>query len=270
MAAQPSSPAPDKPAPPKRRWFRLQFSLRALLLLMTLVCIVCGAWLNRAIRQRTAVRRFYELTAARDDSYPSGESAVTMTYRYRGKNEYYKPIVPKWQHPLRDALGEEAFGEVTGVQLMRTAVTDDDLRLLAAVPTIEYVNLNSTQVTDAGLVHLRACPKLNMLQCDATPITDAGIAELTRHQNLASLSLSGTKITDAGLEHLAKLPKLKELWLRNTAITDAGYKKLQAALPNCEIQADVPSYMQKHQQSFLAHGHAELVKQPKKQEIART
>lgn len=253
MSADQSSPAPDKPVLKKRRWFRLQFSLRAMLLLMTLVCIVCGAWLNRAIRQRTAVRRFYELTDARDRTN-SSDTPVTMTYRYKGKNEYYKPIIPKWQHPLRDALGEEAFGEVTGVQLMRTAVTDDELGLLAAVSTIEYVNLNSTQVTDAGLIHLRACPKLNMLQLDGVSVTDAGIAELTRHQNLTSLSLSGTKITDAGLEHLAKLPKLKELWLRNTAITDAGHKKLQAALPNCEIQADVPSYMQKHQHLFWHTG----------------
>jgi hypothetical protein len=177
-----------------------------------------------------------------------------MTYRYQGKNEYYKPIVPKWLHPLRDAIGEEAFGEVTGVQLMDTAVTDDDLRHLAAVPTIEYVNLARTRVTDAGLVHLRVCPRLNHLNLDGMAITDAGLAELTRYQDLESLSLSGTKITDAGLEHLAKLPKLKELWLRGTAITDAGYKKLQAALPECEIQADVPSYHQKYQQLYWHTG----------------
>jgi hypothetical protein len=224
-----------------------------MLLLMTLVCIVSGAWLNRAIRQRTAVRRFYELTASCTD-YAHSDSPVTMTYRYQGKNEYYKPIVPKWQHPLRDALGEEAFGEVTGVQLMDTAVVDDDLRHLAAVPTIEYINLRNTKITDAGLVHLRVCPKLKMLTFDGMPITDAGLAELSRHQDLESLSLSGTKITDAGLAHLAKLPKLKELWLRDTAITDAGYQKLQSALPNCQIQADVPSYMQKHQHLFWHTG----------------
>jgi hypothetical protein len=252
MAAKPSSPASNEPAPRKRRWFRLQFSLRALLLLMTLVCLICGAWLNRAIRQRTAVRRFYELTDARGET--QGESPVTMTYRYQGKNEYYKPIVPKWQHPLRDAIGEEAFGEVTGVQLMDTAVVDDDLRHLASVPTIEYINLRNTKITNAGLVHLRVCPKLKMLTFDGMPITDAGLAELSRHQDLESLSLSGTKITDAGLDHLAKLPKLKELWLRNTAITDAGYKQLQAALPNCQIQADVPSYLQQHQHLFWNAG----------------
>jgi len=36
--------------------------------------------------------------------------------------------------------------------------------------------------------------------------------------------------------------------LRNTSITDAGYRKLEAALPSCEIQADVPAYYQKQSQ----------------------
>jgi hypothetical protein len=49
------------------------------------------------------------------------------------------------------------------------------------------------------------------------------------------------------LIHLAKLPKLKELWLRNTNITDAGYRSLQDALPNCQIQADVPAASQRQQ-----------------------
>jgi hypothetical protein len=50
--------------------------------------------------------------------------------------------------------------------------------------------------------------------------------------------------------HLAKLTKLKELWLRNTAVTDAGYRRLQAALPECEIQADVPAYHQRFQHLY--------------------
>src|SRR5262249_41452661 len=62
---------------------------------------------------------------------------------------------------------------------------------------------------------------------------------------------SGTKITDEGLDHLAKLPQLKELWLRNTAVTDARYRRLQEALPECEIQADVPAVRAQHKISYL-------------------
>jgi hypothetical protein len=228
-------------SPPKRRSF--QFSLRTLLVLVTVGCLVGGWWINRAFQQRAAVRRFYELTADRPSQH--GDSLTTMGYRYQGKDQYYKPIIPKSLHWLGDMIGEECFGEVTGVQILDTPATNDDLKHLAVLPSVERIWLSRTKVDDDGMPLLKACPKLNFLGLDELPITDAGISHLTAFQNLESLSLSGTKITDAGLEYLAKLPRLKEVWLRNTAITDAGYQKLQAALPDCQIQADVPTYQQK-------------------------
>jgi hypothetical protein len=225
----------------KRPWF--QFSLRTLLIILTIGCIAGGWWINRAFQQRAAVRRFYELTANRQDQH--GESLTTMGYRYQGKDQYYKPIIPKSLHWLRDMIGEECFGEVTGVQLLDTPATNDDLRHLAVLPSVERIWLSRTKVNDDVMPLLKVCPKLKFLGLDDTPITDAGVSHLTAFPDLESLSLSGTKITDAGLAHLAQLPRLKELWLRNTAITDAGYQKLQAALPNCQIQADVPSYQRK-------------------------
>jgi hypothetical protein len=132
---------------------------------LTVACLFGGYWMNQVLRQRTAVLRFYELTANRAADH--GESLTTMGYRYQGKDQYYKPIVPKWLHPLRDLMGEEAFGEVTGVQLQFTPATNDDLRFLADVPTIERVGLDGTKVTEEGLVHLRACPRLRALALNA-------------------------------------------------------------------------------------------------------
>jgi hypothetical protein len=235
----------SKPVTTPARWsFRPRFSLRSLFIVITVGCLLGGYWMNRAIRQRTAVCRFYELTAERK-SGPLGD-LTTMGYRYRGKDEYYKPIIPKWQEPLRRLVGEEAFGEVTGVQLLDTPTTNDDLRYLADVSNVERVMLSRTKVTDDGIKFLLVCPRLRELQLDELPITNQGIAQISDLAELDSLSLSGTKITDAGLVHLEKLEKLKQLWLRNTAITDAGYRKLQAALPQCEIQADVPAYTEKY------------------------
>ena len=230
------------------RWLLPRYSLRALLVLISVACLVSGFWLNKAIRQRAAVRHFEALTANRPPSH--GEHLVTICYRYRGRDEYYKPIVPKWLHPLRDFMGEEAFGEVTGVQLLDTPATDEDLRYLAYVPTVERVWLSGTQVTDEGILRLHVCPGLKFLVLNDAAVTDVGLARLTVLTELESLSLNGTQITDAGLEHLAKLPKLTELWLRNTAITDEGYRKLEVALPECHIQADVPAYLQKHQPMY--------------------
>ena len=73
------------------------------------------------------------------------------------------------------------------------------------------VDFRRTKVTDDGLVHL------------------AGMTELRR------LYLKNTRITDSGLEHLKGLTKLNQLDLRSTKVTDVGVKKLQTALPNCDI-----------------------------------
>ena len=45
------------------------------------------------------------------------------------------------------------------------------------------------------------------------------------------------QVTDAGLglDHLKGLDPLQELRLRNTKVTDEGVKKLQQALPKCQI-----------------------------------
>ena len=57
---------------------------------------------------------------------------------------------------------------------------------------------------------------------------------------ITSLRLNSTQITDAGLAHLESFAKLKELRidvrLDDARITDEGVKKLQEALPNCEIK----------------------------------
>jgi hypothetical protein len=236
----PTEPTTAERPSPQRRRLRFRFSLRTLLIVMTVVCLVSGFWLNRAIRQRTAVRRFYELTANRLPI--DGDELVTMIYRHRGKDHYAKPIIAKWLRPLTDAIGEEAFGDVIGVQLLNSPATDEDLQLLVGVPNAERVWLSKTKVTDRGIEYLHACRKLKFLALEDTSVTDAGVAQLTDLAGLESLSLSGTKVTDASIPHFVKLKSLKELWLRNTAITNEGYLQLKAALPNCHIQADVPAY----------------------------
>ena len=103
------------------------------MIVMTVVCVVSGYWLNRAFRQRDAVRRFNQLAADR-----GGDTPVTMLYHHKG-DVHWAPIIPEWLHPVRDLVGSEAFGNPIGVQLVRTAATDDDLRYLKDVPKVEWV-----------------------------------------------------------------------------------------------------------------------------------
>jgi Leucine-rich repeat (LRR) protein len=66
-------------------------------------------------------------------------------------------------------------------------------------------------------------------------VTDVGLEHLKGLTNLQSLILEGTKVTDVGLEHLKGLPRLRWLDLADTKVSQRGVKKLQQALPECEI-----------------------------------
>jgi hypothetical protein len=58
---------------------------------------------------------------------------------------------------------------------------------------------------------------------------------LKRLTNLKVLCV-GTAMTDAGLEHLKSLTNLFDLVIDGTEVTPEGVKKLQEALPDCEIE----------------------------------
>ncbi len=69
-----------------------------------------------------------------------------------------------------------------------------------------------------------------------TQVTDAGLEHLKGLTSLQTLDLGDTFVSDAGLEHLKGLTSLQNLSLWDTKVTDEGVKKLQQALPNCEIR----------------------------------
>ena len=71
------------------------------------------------------------------------------------------------------------------------------------------------------------------------PVTYADLEHLKRLRQLQTLDLYHTEVTDAALEHLKGLSQLRVLRLNGTKVTDAGVKKLQQALPNCQISTDM-------------------------------
>jgi hypothetical protein len=149
---------------PKLRW--LQFSLRTLLIVVTLCAIPCSwyAVKKQQGREQREIAKEVEM--------------------WGGRVEWSRPSSPQW---LRGLLGEELFNSVKSVNFAPTPVYDD------------------------------------------------GVDQITGVSHLQGLYLDGTKITDSQLEHLERLGQLQTLWLDRTQVTDEGVKKLQQALPNCEI-----------------------------------
>jgi beta-lactamase regulating signal transducer with metallopeptidase domain/Leucine-rich repeat (LRR) protein len=124
------------------------------------------------------------------------------------------------------------------LDLMHTEVTDAGLAYLAGLTQLQYLNLQEiTNITDAGLEHLKGLTKLEDLRLYRVAITDVGLEHLKGLTGLRRLDLIGTKVTDAGLANLKVLNGLQDLSLSGPGITDAGLVHLKglAALQDLDL-----------------------------------
>ena len=204
--------------PIRRRWLR--FSLRTLLVLVT----VCGVWLgikvDQARRQKEAVEALRALGAE-----------IWYEHQRKDNGGYDVTIeleVPGW---ARELCGDDFFQTVTGVSflprtgkdgwpLTRRTVTDEDLKCLSDLPHLEQLLVFSAPITDAGLAHLRYPERLRVVMLDYTEIGDGFVRRLKGADRLESLCLDHTKVTDDALAQLTNLTKLQVLRLRGTDTGD--------------------------------------------------
>ena len=124
---------------------------------------------------------------------------------------------------------------VVDFHLGGTALNDEGLANIKALPKVVQLDLKDTQITDAGLANLAAIATLSRLHLEKTKITDAGLAHLKDLANLEYLNVYGTAVTDAGLDHLKGLKNLKKLYVWQSQVTDAGIAKLKESLPGVTV-----------------------------------
>jgi hypothetical protein len=201
-----------------RRVFWKQFSLRGLFVLMTLACMLLGAWtvyvdpFRRQYRSLTAVQRYpTELTIEPIDG-------------------------PVWQSWLVKAMvGEDAYVSVSAIEMRGARIDDKAMQHVAGLNRLQSMTMEQTQVTDAGLAALRAMPELRTLSLTYSPITDRGIAHLPTLPALRELKLTGTQITDSAVPEFKKFAALESLFIRWTRITNSGAEQMQRQNPTCAV-----------------------------------
>jgi len=191
------------------------------------------------------------------------EVAITEIKKLGGKVEFDKTSLEKPAvsvdfrgSQVTDAglMHLKGLENLHSLNLETSRVTDAGLVHLHGLPRLETLDLSTLTVTDAGLGELlKTLPRLQALDLTFTGVTDAGLAHLKELSQLRSLSLGGvladwsgpgkglallkpSPISDAGLEHLRGLKTLRELILYGTGATEEGVKRLQEALPKCDIQ----------------------------------
>ncbi len=115
--------------------------------------------------------------------------------------------------------------------------TDDKrlAKLKTVAGNVTQLNLARTAVTDKGLAALTKMPRLTRLDLHETGITDRGIQHLKRLRELRSLNLYGTDVTDEALATVAQLPSLETLYVWQTKITARGLAELEQRNPKLRV-----------------------------------
>lgn len=116
---------------------------------------------------------------------------------------------------------------------------DEQLALLEPVADrIVWLDLARSQITDEGLKVVSKMRGLERLHLENTAITDAGIAQLGAMTELEYLNLYGTKVGNGIFESFKKMPSLRKVYLWQTEVDPAEAKAFERSV-NLEINTGV-------------------------------
>ncbi len=246
--------------PIQRRPSWLRFSLRTLLVVMTVLCIWLGFKVNAARRQREAVTAItkvggdvwfdYQLTLS-----PSGSVAFSRPNALPhepiwlrslfGDNFFHKVLVAEAQPALHTGTFEfsdlnwlAGLPDLTvlildGIKIKKDTITarrpviDSDMCMIAQLDQLRSLGLNHTAISGEGISQLANKRNLKVLSFMDTPITDSGLEVISGLASIEDLTLYDTRITNEGLRHLERLPHLSQFDLWDYKITDDGIRYLK-------------------------------------------
>jgi hypothetical protein len=171
---------------------RPQYSLRTLLIVVTLFACVCSGFAvmrDQAKRQREAV-----------DALRKNGCRVLYDCQYR-REQGLDPPGPD---------GDDYTDEIAYVSIRNKEANNQDLQHLKVLNKIRILDLSGVQVTDDDMESLSELSEIKELYLDGTQISDSGLKYLEGLKNMRYLSLSGTEVSSKGIDNLKKaLPQLK-------------------------------------------------------------
>lgn len=280
----------------RRRWWRPRFSLRTLLILVTLlsgVCAFLGYHWNRISTKRAIVAQIENVGGSVTYSYEFGsgrevtETILTLehweTNRYLDGNPatrtritpegtFYEVETPPGSSFIRKWLGDDALAEVDSVRFTNIFFEPPEPiapSVLLKIPRLKSVTLAFDQVSDEWFVTLAKVPELRavgLFGADKGTLTAEGLASLCKAKDLKRLIISGEWLCDDTLRGLTELPQLTSLTLMDAPkVTPAAWasigqlselKELRVINMPCDVQS------LKHLQGLKKLKNLELVLVP--------
>jgi hypothetical protein len=118
-----------------------------------------------------------------------------------------------------------------------TNLSDDGLRSLSQMDTLQTVSISSTQVTAAGFAKISQLSRLTTLHADGNVrVNNEAIGYIARCPALQELTLGRTSANGFAVNHLSAMKGLKLLDLSNCNFSATAAADLQSRLPGCEVK----------------------------------
>jgi hypothetical protein len=219
----------DAPAKRRPRWFR--FSLRMLLVIVTVLCVWLGVKVNAARRQKAAVEAFLKAGGSFSYDYETVQVRVDPD-RLAGVPNAVPPE-PQW---MRVCFGDDLFHSVVEFILVSHEISQADFSKLNGAPDVWYLIFTDLKIIDSSgnarpigddelkiIGRLAQLRRLILCKCD---VHASGLESLVSLRHLRDLDLNGSRADDLAVEPIGRMKSLKVLRLAGTQITDAGLKKL--------------------------------------------
>jgi hypothetical protein len=201
-----ADPNINKPATnPRGKRKYLRFSLRALLVVMSIVALWLGFRAASVIQQKSATNAIRK-------------AGGYVTYDFQTTNDRFDwnatPPGPAW---LRQLIGGDWFDTVTDVELDVDRISVTDAEIASVITSLSHLEKLTVRFPPAGEQTVRA---------------------INRLEKLKVLALTGYKITDDDLRYLTNVKTLETLWLTDTQVSNDSVRRLQQALPDCDIHTE--------------------------------
>jgi hypothetical protein len=227
--------------PIQRRPSWLRFSLRTLLVVMTVLCVWLGIKVNAARRQKEVVDAI--LKAGGTIYFDYQKVPRPGNPRSWDVDLDAKPPAPAWLHAI---IGDEYFRDVVWVALQKNVIKEADWARLGGLHSLAVIYLTDMEIEpldsgdrrrlrDADLAVFARSDKLHSLNISGADINGTGLASLEKLGCLTSLTLAKTPVSEQGVSQIGRLASLTALHFANSNISQEEIRQLQKSLPNCKI-----------------------------------
>ncbi len=215
----------SEPSTSRSRLRRLQFSIRSVLILATITCVVLAFDIAPELRRR---RQQAKLEAYQEKWVELGwinrDASCDEEVTELGLYDTQLTTLPPEIGQLTNLTGLSLHG----VQF--TTLPSEIGKLTKLV----YLGLGGNQFTTLP-PEIGQLTNLIWLYLEGNQLT-ALPPEIGKLTKLTELQIEKTPLTDTDLEHLKSLKSLKRLNVRDTKVTIAGVEAFRKELPNCEIK----------------------------------